>query len=437
LNPTHLYTGPGTYLVSLQIFNACDTLFLTQTLVIAGSPRAGILTNLFGGCEPLTVQFESEFTGSGWQYEWWFPGGNPASASIANPVVEYDFAGMYDVTLVVSDGIDSDTIFIENFISVLDRPVASFQVETNGLEVDFTFTGTANSVVWYFGDGATSVDLNPMHTYSSPGMYQAWVVARNLCGIDSTYLDLEVGLPPIANGNVLNKEGCTPLTATWTDQSQGANIRNWFFEGGNPATSTDSVVRVRYDNPGLFNTLLVVENNFGLDSLLFSNSIDVTATPIVDFSFTAIGLQVSFENLSQNAANYRWDFGDGSSTSALVNPQHTFPAQGLYFVTLQGLNVDCSASTTRAVNVQLINTSNPGEAFGWKVYPNPFIGHFTIEIPDKVASYALLDLAGKTLQEGFLQAGLNNIKPSHLESGIMVLQIRSVRGVAYFKIIKD
>lgn len=51
-------------------------------------------------------------------WQWYFPGGQPATSSVPNPVVVYPNAGTYDVTLVVSNSAGSDSATYEDFVRV-------------------------------------------------------------------------------------------------------------------------------------------------------------------------------------------------------------------------------------------------------------------------------------------------------------------------------
>jgi PKD repeat protein len=439
-NPTHTYNAPGLYPLELTLFNACDTVSIRKTLVLGGIPMAGIDADEVEGCSPLNVQFSSRYTGPGWSYEWIMPGANPAFSDQANPLVTYDLPGLYSLQLIVEVNGRADTIRNDDYITVLASPEASFQWDANGLDVEFEFTGTGDLVNWEFGDGNSSDLRNPMHTYTMPGTYSIIVNASNACGSDSHTLQITVGRAPVAGGTVLNKEGCSPLTATWTDRSSGQTSRLWVFEGGQPATSNDSVVQVRYQQAGIYDALLVVENSFGTDSILFPDAIEVTATPTVDFSFSANGLLVNFENLSSQANNYRWNFGDGSAFSGVVNPEHEFPAAGQYFVTLEGINEDCSASLTRAVNVLVNSTVNNGNEKGYWVYPNPFSSSFFIKRSGKIrdgASYNLYDFTGKLIQHGHLGGDLTELLVHNSKAGFYLLAIQTEEEVVYFPLVQS
>lgn len=90
-----------------------------------------------------------------------------------------------DWTLHVEDTAAADTGTINTWSLTLSAigevspqpPRAGFDVETQGLTVNFTDTSTdSNNDItqwsWDFGDGATSSDQNPMHVYAASGNYE-------------------------------------------------------------------------------------------------------------------------------------------------------------------------------------------------------------------------------------------------------------------------
>lgn len=93
---------------------------------------------------------------------------------------------------------------------------ACFQVDADMdfdeafLEVDFTDVSTATpgaeSWVWDFGDGNTSTDQNPTHSYAAPGEYTVCLTATNLCSADTICDTVEVF------------QNTASLSDTWMDQ---------------------------------------------------------------------------------------------------------------------------------------------------------------------------------------------------------------------------
>jgi acetyl esterase/lipase len=78
-----------------------------------------------------------------------------------------------------------DTIFwkTKTFLHTILRAEAGFEYETEGLTVHFHTTASdIHSVDWDFGDGNTSTQLHPEHTYATPGEYRVKqvVFTRNL-----------------------------------------------------------------------------------------------------------------------------------------------------------------------------------------------------------------------------------------------------------------
>jgi PKD repeat protein len=91
------------YLEFFGFTNTLQAFFFTSSTVI---------------CEGEIVEFYDMSSGNPVSWSWIFEGGMPGSSGFQNPMVMYSTAGTYDVTLTVSDGVDSHTITFEDFITV-------------------------------------------------------------------------------------------------------------------------------------------------------------------------------------------------------------------------------------------------------------------------------------------------------------------------------
>ncbi|MDP4239224.1 MAG: PKD domain-containing protein [Bacteroidota bacterium] len=103
------------------------------------------------------------------------------------------------------------------------------------------------------------------------------------------------------------------------------------------------------------------------------DELSLTATrtkPEVGFLGTNIvgfpTLTTTFTNTSKFATSYEWNFGDGSATSFLVNPQHEYTKEGSYTVTLKASN-EVGDSTLVKTNFVIVNTK-PALPAGEKLY---------------------------------------------------------------------
>ncbi len=108
-------------------------------------------------CEGGTVTFSDLSTGGATSWSWEFPGGDPATSTEQNPVVTYNTVGVYDVTLTISDGTNTNSYTKDNYINVVVAPEApaapqgDADVCTNFVMTsEYTTTGVAgaDSYVW-------------------------------------------------------------------------------------------------------------------------------------------------------------------------------------------------------------------------------------------------------------------------------------------------
>jgi PKD repeat protein len=274
----------------------------------------------------------------------------------------YTVPGTYTVKFTVTDGpgsartSDSATVTV-----VLQVPVADFTATpTSGaapLEVQFTDASTgATSWSWTFGDGATSTEKSPKHTYSSPGTYTVSLTATNEAGASSKDLKIVVTTqPPIADFTATPTSGKVPLTVQFTDASTGATSWSWTF--GDGATSTEKSPKHIYKVAGTYTATLSVKNEGGSSEKQVTITVQpqTVKKPVAKFTQDKysgkVPLTITFTDKSTNSpTSYLWRFGDGS-TSTDRNPSHTYTKVGVYLIRLTVTNSAGSDSTTGIVAV--------------------------------------------------------------------------------------
>ena len=150
--------------------------------------------------EGESVHFRDLSTGDVTDRRWTFEGGTPASSSEQNPVVTYNKAGSYAVTLTVGDGTATDTKTRLGYVNVsAEAPVAHVGIPDGAylspwvmmfvpVDVPLTFkdasTGNPTSWEWTFDgtDVATSTEQNPTVTYLVEGTYGLKLEVANEVG---------------------------------------------------------------------------------------------------------------------------------------------------------------------------------------------------------------------------------------------------------------
>ncbi|MDI9394115.1 MAG: PKD domain-containing protein, partial [Euryarchaeota archaeon] len=196
-NPTHTYTAEGTYTVKLTVSNSLGSdseekvgYINVGSAVLA--PVADFSSDITGGNAPLAVQFKDESANTPTSWEWDF--GDGKTSNEQDPAHTYETVGTYTVKLTASNYGGSDAIVKTDYISVssdVSAPVASFTTDSNAGNIPFTVkftdtsTGEISSWKWDFGDGSTSTDQNPTHTYVTEGSYIVTLTATGPGGSDT------------------------------------------------------------------------------------------------------------------------------------------------------------------------------------------------------------------------------------------------------------
>jgi gliding motility-associated-like protein len=177
-NESFNYAIPGDYDVSLIVttnVGCSDT--TTQTVSVYPLPVANFDYSINCNTNQILVDFNDLSTVNGDVItSWFYDFGGQGAISAQNPTQLFVGSGNFVITQIVttSNGCVDTTIQVMN---ITPRPDAGFFYNTsNGLNIGaiFNFVDTsyhANSYVWTFGDGNSSLNMNPTHTYFENGNY--------------------------------------------------------------------------------------------------------------------------------------------------------------------------------------------------------------------------------------------------------------------------
>ncbi len=191
-NPTYVYYAAGTYTVTLTATNGdgSNTTVVQNLVTVTPKtpPVAAFSATPTSGKVPLSVAFTDTSTNNPTSWSWSF--GDGGTSTLQNPTYTYNTAGTYSVTLTVTNAGGSNTIVMQNLVTVTPKtpPVASFSAApTSGkvpLTVTFTDQSTNNptSWSWSFGDGGTSTLQNPSYMYYTAGTYNVSLTVSNADG---------------------------------------------------------------------------------------------------------------------------------------------------------------------------------------------------------------------------------------------------------------
>jgi len=307
---------------------------LTLTPVNESAPNANdgsVTANVSGGAIPYT-------------YNWSGSSGTESQITGLS-------ADTYCVTVTDNNSCSVSDCATVGFTHV--APVADFTANQTSacgsIEVQFTDQSLYNptSWLWDFGDGASSEEENPSHTYSTAGNYTVSLKATNSTGdntITKTNYIKVYANPTLMMTTTPETEDVTNNGTVTANVSSGTPTYTYHWEGytetGNQLTSLSA---------GEY-CVTVTDNN----SCSVSDCATVGFThvaPVADFEAnqtSACGsLEVQFTDQSQYyPTSWNWDFGDGE-TSIAQNPTHTYSTAGVYTVSLTATNVEGSSIETK------------------------------------------------------------------------------------------
>jgi PKD repeat protein len=186
-NPTHTYSAIGWYNVCLISMNGCavaDT--VCDSVFVCVAPTAS-MSYLQSGRDTL-IFADSSMYASSWHWDF----GDGTTDSIQNPTHVYTADGSYTICLVTENACGSDTVCTN--VTICLTPVnAAFTFSTTQFDVAFTDASAgANTYSWDFGDGGTSTNASPTHTYAANGTYIACLTIGNNCNESATACDTVV-----------------------------------------------------------------------------------------------------------------------------------------------------------------------------------------------------------------------------------------------------
>ena len=299
---THSYKDPGTYLVSLTVENENGkTAQIEKEIEIREknfAPDGSFETSLSTGDVPQTVQFTSNITdkeNDEVTYLWDF--GDGQTSTEINPSHIYTIPGRYNPKLIVTDIIGAKTTITSNFLTFLppnNLPVlkiasvpeeSTLMLTTEGLfrsEVQFLSNGTYDpdgeelTYNWDFGDGFTSNEANPKHTYEEAGDYTAKLTVTDpRGGQDISDLAISVLKPKPNVVAIINEtSGNAPFEVAFNGTSSqdydGMSVSlKWDFGDGTSQTvdSTESSINHTYQDPGVYLVTLTAttpDNRFSI-----------------------------------------------------------------------------------------------------------------------------------------------------------------------------
>ncbi len=328
-NPTSSYPTVGSYTVTLTVSNGTTSSTVTKTnfINVYANPVADFNFNPVGGCSPLAVRFNNTSNAPAGvaSYSWDFGDGSPAGSG-ANPQHTYAVAGNFSPSLEIVDVNGCrDTEVKSSGISVTNSPQADFSAANpvacaapHTVNFSNNSQGSNLSYLWRFGDGNTSTQINPSHTYSNFGTYTVTLeVSDPNCRdtlIQQNYVRIEA---TNADFDFAKAVYCLEDTIFFNNQSTGANLFNWDF--GDGTSSTQFEPSKQYSSPGTYPVRLqIFAGGNCTDELVDTVEVfELVADFITDSTFNCRNDLARFYASANSPAEFIWSLGTNTEPDSL------------------------------------------------------------------------------------------------------------------------
>lgn len=406
-NPEHTYTEPGVYDVSLTITTDLGDSMTTETGYITVTPTTAFSADPVTGAPPLEVTFTDETVAGSFEISAWaWDFGDGGTSTEESPAYTYETPGVYTVSLETTTEAGATSAVRPALVQV--EPIVAIGADsTEGqgtLTVNFedqTDAGNLNILSWFwdFGDGMSSTQRNPSHTYQNIGTYTVSLRVTTALG-DTTHVETDlINVGPVVDftSDVESGVGTLPVQFTSAIQAGSLEVMGLMWEFGDGNTSEEANPAHEYAMPGIYTVALTVTTGQGDTTTSKADFIRVEPMVAIDFvqaegpaPFEASLLDITVPLPDGNPFKptaWEWNLGDGN-TSSDQNPVHTYEDPGTYTVTLTittdggefsvtepdfiralrgptaafSQNVSPGGDPDDPVTVSFVNMSTPGDA---------------------------------------------------------------------------
>jgi PKD repeat protein len=361
------------------------------------APIANFTATPTNVCIGQNVQFTSTSSGNPVSYSWSFQGGTPATSSAQNPIVSFNTAGTYDVSLTVTNangnntatqtgyitvtGASTNTLpFIEGFTATAFPPTTPPNWEIINTDGGTT-TWSRNATIGVTPTAGNSMMFDNFNFNDSGNSDEMRLPKLNFSSYSAAQMTFHVAYAPFTQNGQIFADGLKVLVST----DCGTNWNTVYDKSGNSVAAgnlptinpiqgefTPTSAQWRQETVdltglvGQSNVIIAFKNIAAYGNRLFIDNINITGTvvttaPTASFTSTpatssCTGQTVQYTSTSTgNPTTYLWNFAGGTpATSNAQNPTVTYAASGTYDVSLEVTN-SLGSNTSNQTNYIIIN----------------------------------------------------------------------------------
>ena len=362
-NISHTFSTSGFHEVMLVMentFGCRDT--VTAEVFVSDNPTANFST-LLDICLGKIADFVST-SQNGSRFEWDFGDGNVSN--LENPKYFYESPGTYDAKLVVTNNNGCKDSTTQEII-VRPVPSANFSVapDCDNLTYQFTDQTVSSAFIetyhWDFGDGQTSNEENPLHSFSESGLFKIVLTVTSIDGCDSQkdttlFFESVMGIAYSYTPPCVGKEFTLKDESFSVDSLVGRIVR-WQWKVGDSLFSTEQNPTFIIGGNGVIPLEFTITTEDGCTRTI-TDVLTINKNPIAGFSMSPslpfpcpdkLPVIVNLTNTSSSdAITYEWTMPDMSKIP-VENPNYTVASVGLHPFTLKVTNDSLCVDTIKQV----------------------------------------------------------------------------------------
>lgn len=369
-NPLHLFTDKGLFKVRLIVndTNACADTFTREIRVLE---RPKVNFSLEDNCLGLTSLLKAKiqldpFDTAGY-LQWKV--GNQVQDSLLEWSYTFQDTGLVNISLFYRSGFACRDTF-EKQVRVYPLPIMRAQPQKNCVNADIEFSilsglpAATPQFLWQFGDGSSSAQATPTHSYNTEGFYAFQAKLRFADSTSCTTLPDSVEIIPLPSANFTlltdsvqcfkGHSFCFALSGA----NEGYLFRSLTFGDGNRFLASDSNTFICHSyidtSERRYTLTYEVTDQFGCSNVkTVKDMVKVNRIFRPAFANYNVNACFSYTHNFSNRSNFppsaikrfKWDFGDGNSDSSNWQPAHTYTTEGSFSSYLWAENTDGCSDT--------------------------------------------------------------------------------------------
>jgi gliding motility-associated-like protein len=317
-SPTHAYTAPGLYnvtLVATDSHGCVDSITMPSYINVTKPNAAFNMSDSFSVCPPLNVSFTNLSTGAT-SYYWSFGDGN--TSVVPSPTNLYLVPGA-DTVMLVATNIYGCKDTARRIVRLYGYAGAFSYSPLTGcvpLTVNFNaVVSNVSSLTWDFADGVVTTIATPStatisHTYTLPGAYVPKLILSDNTGCQNSSVGLDTikvdQITPkfTTNPNPICEKGTFTFIDSSTSYWMPVNSWLWQYDG---TSSTLASPTHTLNAAGTYSVILTVTNAWGCTATI-AKDIIVRPPPIIDAGpDTVVCVGDPATLLGTGGVSYVWD----------------------------------------------------------------------------------------------------------------------------------